>query len=148
MRRRTFITLLGGAAAAWPLAARAQQQPRAPTIGFLHSASADGSADRVRPFRQGLKEAGLIEGENVTVEYRWAAQEVERRPAMILRTPGPRRSSRRTESPAMAWRCFRPERHWTIHHRALGAPRARPPRCQIRLSIRDYTKTLAARRAC
>src|SRR5262252_3157869 len=81
MKRRQVLAMLGGAAVAWPLAARAQQ-PRAPTIGFLHSASADGNADRVRAFREGLKEAGLIESENVAVEYRWAAQEVERLPAL------------------------------------------------------------------
>jgi putative tryptophan/tyrosine transport system substrate-binding protein len=80
MRRREFIAGVGGAAA-WPLAARAQPVA-APAVGFLHPASPDGNADRVRAFREGLKETGFVEGENVSIEYRWADNDLERLPAL------------------------------------------------------------------
>jgi putative ABC transport system substrate-binding protein len=81
MRRRDFLTVLGSAAA-WPIAARAQQ-PRMPVIGYLHSSSAGANAQYVEAFRRGLAETGYVEGRDVKIEYRWADNQYDRLPALV-----------------------------------------------------------------
>src|SRR5260221_12678593 len=82
IRRREFITLLGGAAAAWPLAARAQQAAM-PVVGFLRSTPRAPAQNLVVGFGLGLKEAGFVEGQNVAVDYRYADNQIDRLPALV-----------------------------------------------------------------
>src|SRR6202051_3823470 len=82
IRRRDFITLLGGAAATWPLTARAQQLVM-PMVGLVNGGSLDASAREVAEFRKGLNETGYVEGQNVTVEYHWLEGQYDRLPALM-----------------------------------------------------------------
>jgi putative tryptophan/tyrosine transport system substrate-binding protein len=81
MRRRDFLGVMASTAAAWPVTARAQQ-PATPVVGFLNSASANAFEQRVQAFRDGLSDAGYVEGRNVTIEYRWAEGQIDRLPAL------------------------------------------------------------------
>src|SRR6516162_9668722 len=81
MKRREFITVLGGAAAAWPLAVSAQQSSM-PVVGFLRSTALEDSALLVLAFRQGLSEVGFVGGRNITIEYRWAENQLDRLPQL------------------------------------------------------------------
>jgi putative ABC transport system substrate-binding protein len=88
MQRREFITLVGGAATAWPLAARAQQQPAMPVVGFVRLTTPEDSVHLVAAFRQGFGESGFVEARNVTIEYRYALNQVDRLPALMAELVG------------------------------------------------------------
>jgi putative tryptophan/tyrosine transport system substrate-binding protein len=83
MRRRAFITLLGGAAAGWPLTAQAQPAGKIPRVGFMGNSTAALEANLVGPFREGLRELGYQEGRNIVIDYRWADGKYERFPALV-----------------------------------------------------------------
>jgi len=109
VKRREFITLLGGAAAAWPLAARTQQP--LPVVGVLSGFSPAGGADTLASFRQGLSDTGYVEHQNLGIEYRWAEGRYDRLPAMAP-------ESMRCSSPQMESSVSSSANHWSRLRRA------------------------------
>ena len=126
MRRREFITILGGAAAAWPLRG-ARAAAGLPVIGLISAGSADANARNVAAFRKGLSETGYVEGQNVTVEYHWLKGQYDQMPALmadlvrrqvaVIATPGTpphaRSESRNNDDPDRLRRRRRPGRTWS-----------------------------------
>ena len=127
MRRREFITLLGGAAAGWPLAARAQQSGKLPTIGFLGATTASGASQWVIAFVQRLRELGWIEGRTMAIEYRWAEGRSERFTEIANEFVRLKVDIIVIGHPDCVCACGRPSWHWPRHQPgAAGRQRHRP----------------------
>src|SRR5262249_3542206 len=158
MKRRKFITLLGGAVA-WPLAARAQQ-PAVPVIGLLHVAFPGPYTQHLAAFRQGLKQSGYVEGQNVAIEYRWANNEpdrlaelaadlVSRQVALIVAVGGPPSALAgkvaTSTIPIVLVFGSDPVR---LGDRAADRCRGSPQRSRLRAGLRDFCRTPGRRGYC